>query len=318
MSDSDVNQADYNFFVAPRASQIAKLCGYLMSPWNQSQGKVGYNPPPSPTNPNGLGMIEGDHFCGGFLDGFTLFDPNITIGTSLDFLNAQQGVVTNIAGTARALLTATSFVAEVSHTCTTSYAGPYPVKYNGMDRREVLYGKAVDGIRSTLGYAFVPAQDGQRAYDDLKQPPVISMEVPGPIESDPATADLRNRSLWISLQYLKGHGAAAATQQALASILSDWNGTTTVAGTVFKTLDPDGTCRDYGYVLHMLRANELWKTSARALLVAQQVDGAMWTLQNTDGSMRFSRHSTAVGGEEAGMTLVSHDPRVPGWFGYTS
>src|SRR5262249_8417173 len=143
-------------------------------------------------------------------------------------------------------------------------------------------------------------------------PPVISMEVPGDILSNPATADLRDRSLWISLQYLNCKGGAPATQQALNSILSDWN------GTIFKTLDPDGTCRDYGYVLHMLRANEIWRTSPRAQTVAQQVDAQMWTLQNPNGSMRASLSSSSVGGEEAGMTLVSHDPRVPQWFGYTS
>ncbi len=98
--------------------------------------------------------------------------------------------------------------------------------------------------------------------------------------------------------------------EALQSILSDWN------GTIFATLDARGSCRAYAYVLHMLQANEIWKQSARMLEIAAQIDAQLWKLQNSDGSIRFDLSSQSTGGEEAGMTLVSHHARVPSWFGH--
>ena len=243
------------------------------------------------------------HNCCGFNDGLTLFDPSLTIGTTLDYLNSLKGVSTNIEQTVRNYLSM-QFVQGINTSCNNGNcvsAISYPYTYNGNDRRETLFGNKVDAIHGSVGYAFIQGKS------DFNNAPTIEMEVVGTNTVSGNSTSLNTLCPWILLQYLTGNSGTASS--AIQSILNDWN------GTFFATYDPYGTCRDYCYALHMLRATKAWQLSAQATQVATQIDSQIWGLQNSDGGMRFSYSSdTSTGGEQVGLALLSHDPRIPEWF----
>jgi hypothetical protein len=85
-----------------------------------------------------------------------------------------------------------------------------------------------------------------------------------------------------------------------------------------------GTCnstRVLGYWTCMARATGYWTLNDAAKTMAQQVLNEMWAHQLSSGGILVNYPLCGGGGkskdsgESAGITMLSADPRIPGWFG---
>ena len=336
---------DYTLFYFNRQATIEKVRAAILLPANVSARKSGYEG--TYTDQTGVvhnqgtdNLIEYDHFCCSFNNGCTLMDPCLTIGTTLDFLNALVGIRSTAGLTARNLLDTTGFVAGVGSTLTNCANGncipagiSYPQPYAKNDRRETLfgslYGNIPDAIHGSSGYIFVPGRNNLDAGSLL---PTIEAEIVGSNQSDFTTTDFSNTNSlpapnllgpWILLNYLRGTANATNVRNAIVSVFNDWNPTLINASTGgFQNYDPVGTGRSYGFILHMMRATGSWGWPTNTIrgqsyqTVATQVAAAFDGLVQSDGSIVFSYGSDKTKGpEQIGMYLCSADPRVPNNFG---
>ena len=340
--------SDYTLFYFNRKATIEKVRAAILLPANVSARKSGYEG--TYTDQAGVvhnqgtdNLIEYDHFCCSFNNGCTLMDPCLTIGTTLDFLNALIGIRSTAGLTARNLLDTTEFVAGVGSTLTNCSNGnciptgvTYPHPYAKNDRRETLfgclYGNVPDAIHGSGGYIFMSGRNNLDAGSAL---PAVEMELVANNTEDFTGTDFSNTNSlpapnllcpWILLNYLRGTTNATNVRNAIVSLFNDWNPTFINAETGgFQNYDSEGTGRLYGFILHTMRATGAWNWPTNTIrgqsyqTVAIQAAAAFDGLVQSDGSIIYSYGSDKTKGpEQIGMYLCSADPRVPNNFGITS
>lgn len=339
---------DYTLFYLNRQATIEKVRAAIMLPANVSARKSGYegtfiNEAGVVSNQGTDNLIEYDHFCCSFNDGCTLMDPCLTIGATLDFLNALVGIHSTAGLTARNLLDTTPFVAGVGSTLTNCSNGncipagvTYPHPYAKNDRRETLfgslYGNIPDAIHGSGGYIFMPGRNNLDAGSAL---PTIEMEIVANDTNDYTHTDFSKTNglpapnvlcPWILLNYLRGTPNATNVQNAIVSLFNDWNPTFINSQTgSFQNYNSEGIAARYGFALHMMRATGAWNWPSNTVrgqsyqTVAAQVAAALDGLVQGDGSIIYSYGSDKTKGpEQIGMYLCSADPRVPNNFGITN
>lgn len=308
---------DYQTFIAPNLAKIELLRSNLMQPFSSNPVHPGYDPT--------LGLMAGDHFCGGWNFGATLMDPNLTIGIPLDYWNSLKGIKTSIEATARSYLKRQF----VQGTCPdgTGYIGS-PYSYQNDDRREFLFGnRAIQQgyfgslpscVRSTAN----PGDYGFISGDSSALPSTLSIEMESVDESGcaftpsagniPPGTSLPDFACYVNAAYLAGFVTEAKTAFLQAS--AAWNDSTQSFASPF-TGNPLAAARNGGFFLTMARGTGFWALDSTQTAIATQVSKAIWSCQDAQGNMHYGVNgSGTVGPEEAGMTLISHDPRLPSWF----
>jgi hypothetical protein len=322
-SSTTASLQDYAFFVEPNLDRIEKLRQWLMSPFDFSNQKAGYDP--------NFGMIRGGHWPNSlygsyqptFRDGFVLIDNNILIGESLDYLNSLKGISTNIGQVTRNLLNSTTFIDPVTGAT---------ANYQGNDRREVFFGKKVPCIINgftQIWYMPAGAYNGQQVR--IEPPlggsdgtPSIVTEFPNNENAQwdaclaTGSSQVQDHMEFLApaaeLAFLNGDGATAQSLFNYATSLwqpsqgSGINGST--GGSFVSPMQTeDALGRTLFLYIHMARATGYWNVNDSNRTVAQQVVNQAWTLQGPDGDV-----GTA---ETAGQAILSHDTRVPAWFGHS-
>jgi hypothetical protein len=298
---------DYSFFIQGNVVRIEALRQWFMSPMNVSTNKAGYDP--------SYGMIRGGFWDGGFQNGFVLIDSQLIVANTLDYLNSQGGVTTDIEGNMRQWLTSQFIDPATGQTST----------YNGEDRREILFGKNTSCVMGDSGQVFyVP---GHTISDAVP----ITTALPTTCVGDGLSA-MNTYAPAIELAYIQGNVSGAVAM--FLNTVAGWtptpgtgiNGTT--GGYFSDTFDsgPDqGKCkssRTLGYWIEMARATGFWDLDATTITVAQEVMDELWAHQQADGGIMVNypgcKSQLKDSVESSGITLVAFDPRVPSWFGHNS
>ena len=315
---------DYQFFIAPYQTEVENLRQYLMSPPNPSTAKIGYNAQ--------IGLIQGDYLCGGYQPDATLDDPNMILGSTLDYLNSQKGVSTNIASTTRQYLQG-----QFNNTMPSGYSGCASTTasgnwtYQGDNRREFLFGTSSPYYPSDVNTGCVHTSSGYVFLVSPSAPIVISSETSddSSCATPSAPAGMNIIAVYVDYLWLRGETTTATTL--FDQTISAWTATPgtglngTTGGDFSSSYDGVGNgCRHSRvlyYWLQMARATGLWSSSPEVQTVAQQVVNEIWAHQNPDGSMMVNWPgcgSTRDSGESDGLTLIAFDPRLSEWFGGTS
>ncbi len=309
--------SDYQTFIAPNLTKIELLRSNLMQPFSSNPIKPGYDP--------SLGLMLGDHMCGGWNMGATLVDPNLTIGIPLDYWNSLQGITSNIEATARSYLKQQF----IQGTCPNGagYVGS-PYSYLNDDRREFIFGnRAIQqgyfpSLPSCVRPTASPGDYGFISGDNSALPSTLSIEMESVDETTclftpgagniPSGTSLPDFAPQVCAAYLAGFTNEAQTAYLQAS--AAWNNSTQSFASPF-TGNPLAAARNGGFFLAMARGTGFWALDSTQTAIAVQVSQAIWSCQDAQGNMHYGVNgSGSVGPEEAGMTLISHDPRITQWF----
>jgi hypothetical protein len=304
---------DYSFFIAPNAGRVEAVREWLMQPYDPtSRLSFGYD--------NSTGLISGGYWPGygnytnGYHNGAVLIDTNLLLGKSLDYLNAQKGVTTDIAANTQKWLDNTTFVNPDQPGIAQSY--------EGNDRREILFGKVVSCVYVTASQIwYVPNHT-------LSDPLPIVTALPTNCSQDkPSSLELF--APWIDLNFLNGNRTQALTD--FTYTIDNWiptpgtgvNGST--GGRFNSILDPASPCstaRVLALWLESARATGYWNLNSNTRTVAEQVVNELWSLQQPGGGLSATGGSPGcrlgqVIPESGGEAILAFDPRVPSWFGIT-
>ncbi len=305
--------ADSNFFIQPYTSQVAAVREWFMQPFRAVAGSFGYD--------SHLGMIRGGYWNAstagggnGWHDGFVLIDSQILGGATLDYLNAQRGITTNINGTFREWLSNTTF-----YDPTTGQT----IRYDGQDRREALFGKIIACIQGTTSQSFYAPDHTMNGLAP------ITSAFPNGRCIDPSGMSMSQLGPQIDLSYSEGKYA-----QAYAYFTVTVNGWTPTTGTgaggstggYFNDLldsgSSSGNCKNtraLAYWIEAARATGYWNLNSQTRTMAQQAVNQIWANQAPDGGMYVNyqtctKTSVKQTAESSGVTLIAFDPRVPSWF----
>lgn len=294
--------ADYKFFIQPYVNNIELLRNWLMTPESDATLKAGYDP--------NYGLIRGGHWNGSWHNGMVLIDANLLTASTLDYLNTQKGISTNVLGSVRQWLDATTFTDPTG-------VNP-PATYQGDDRREILFGTVLPCVNDTSGQVYYAPGHTSTDVD-----PIVTA-LPTTCHKSTTTAAMDVFAIQTALLYLTGQVAAAKAmfdQTVTAwtpSVGTGLGGTT--GGEFSPPFDGASNChhtRNLGYWIAMARATGFWINQQT---ITQQALNELWAHQvpSTGGILvNYPACGSQVKdtGESAGITLLSIDPRLPGWFG---
>jgi len=296
----------------------------------QPFAKIGYN--------TSVGLIQNDYICGGSKPDFSLDDPNMILGYTLDYLNSQKGITTNIEATTRSMMINDVFTNDYppgysGGGCSVTDMNTYSYNYANANRREYLFGAMSPAYPLDIQAPCVLGTDGVLTYTSTV---VFAVEVPeGCVGSSPS--HITGMNYWtmeINYLWLKGD-YATATQMFLmavdAWVYSPAQGPGgTLLGYFSGNFDSgtwpgtSGNCksvRTYAYFLESARATGLWQYNSTVTNIVKDVLESMWANQNPSGSIGVSLNCNSSGGvvrdsgESDGLALLAGgDPRVPSWF----
>jgi hypothetical protein len=306
--------SDYPFFVAPNVGRIESVRDWLMQPYNPAiRDSFGYD--------NATGLIAGGYWPGyspysdGYHNGAVLIDTNLLLGKSLDYLNAQKGIITTIDANTREWLDNSTFVDPANPGINATY--------QGNDRREILFGKIVPCVYVTA------SQIWYAPNHTLSDPTPIVTALPTNCSQDTPNS-LELFAPWIDLDYVDGNRSQSLSDFMYTII--NWTPVpgTGVAGSIGghfnSVLDPAEPCsteRVLALWIEAARATGYWNLNSNTRTVAGEVVNELWGLQQPDGGMAASGGAPGckigqVIPEAGGEAILAFDPRVPSWFGNVS
>ncbi|MGH2638755.1 MAG: twin-arginine translocation signal domain-containing protein [Rhabdochlamydiaceae bacterium] len=311
-----INQADYDFFIAPHQDQVNKIVSWLMQPWgggrSSSSHSYGFDPNYQLVrggNWPGYTDSSGNTYKNGYHSGMVIIDNNFQHGLSLDWFNAQRGVSTNAYQTCRNYLDSSRFVNPNVN------ASPSAQTYNGMDRREIFLGKL------SPHYGKVNA-----VYETASQ----IWYVPGHMLSDPdpivtalpvnpfayQQSDMEIFAPQILLEYMQGNISQA--QRDFLNVINSWQSGN--PGQIGGVYGGNYTSRCLSFTIAVARCcktssgTPFWKLPNVQPKIQEIID-TLWSIQQSNGGIPTS-YAPAAGEtpESCGEALLAFDPNLPSRF----
>jgi hypothetical protein len=314
--------SDRATFVTPHAAVVEAARAYLMAPPNDLERKFGYDPR--------VGLIRGGWYQGGWHDAFVLVNTNLILARTLDHLNAAAGQRTRIEANLRGLL-AKPFVHPTR-------AGTF--RYDGSDRREIMYGKAVPCVRPSSDEVSIGS--AQEYYLRGHAPGDGRDEMVAALPSTDCYPDLQpgqTRPMNVYALFVEYHHRAGRRELAkklFEATLKDWTSAPgwgvkgSVGGYFSDAFDNAGeqgdgkkscrSTRSLAYWLHAARVTGYWRLSNQARRVAQQVVQQVLAARHPDGGFGASYpgcmgqdydpgyRPSRVTGESTGLVLLALTP----------
>ena len=297
---------DSAFFLEPNVARVEATRQWFMSPFNFANEKVGYDPT--------YGLIRGGFWNGGFQNGFVIIDSQLLAAKTLDYFNSLHGLTTRIEANMRTWLANTTWIDPSNY----NLSG----KYQGNDRREIMFGKVLPCVMDDSGQVFyAPGHT-------LSDPIPVTTALTNFSSCTNQSNGMNTFAIWIELYYLEGNINQAKSM--FSQTVQGWTPTpnTGINGTtggyfsdVFDSGPAQGHCkssRALEYWIHMARATGFWNLNSQTRLMALQVMDELWAHQLPDGGISVNYpgcgNDRKSSGESSGLALLAFDPRVTQWF----
>ncbi len=313
-STTVVDASDDQFFYERYSGEVEGLRSWLMQPWSEdSSHTYGFDENYQMVrggNWPGYSDSLGNVFDDGYHPGMVIIDNNFQHGLSLDWLNAQQGIATEVNKTVRGYLSVTQFVDP------TVGSDPSTESYDGTDRRETFFGKLSPSYGQLTCVKDTASQIWYVPGHTLSDPDPIVTALPTVcLPSGPSSMETFGPQML--LEYMQGNVEQATTD--FLGVIDSWQpGSPGQLGapydTRYRTRSLDFTivvarcCQD-------ITGTYFWQR-ADVQPTLQQIVDTLWASQLPDGSMAATYSPTLKGAspESTGEAMLAFDPNLPSRF----
>jgi hypothetical protein len=252
----------------------------------------------------------GNSFNDGYHPGMVIIDNNFQHGLTLDRLNSEKGITTEVNKTVRGYLNSTQFLDPADD------ADPSTESYDGTDRREIFFGNLSPSYGNLSCIKDTASQIWYVPGHTLSDPdPIVTALPTRCLPSGPSSMETYGPK--ILLEYMQGNVEQATND--FLRVINSW-----VPGTPGQLGAPyDATYKTRSLDFSIVVARCCKDTTGTYFWqrpdvqpTLQQIIDTLWATQQPDGSIPTTYAPSPVGSspESTGEALLAFDPNLPSRF----